>query len=425
VATNLKLPKVVKAETLEITQTKALDWYSDERPNFDGLTYNVTYQDDNFEPRTGGTLGDPKNPYSRQSMPMTDAYPKVSYDANLPTHKRVDVSIGKEGGNVKTANFKIANYYQVLAVEFKEATYPTYFDDDLTVFFSGNSLDKVKVYNELTKSNVKFTVTYDGAGTKTKELTMPQFRANMEWYYNQSGLGGNVGGGVAPTFILNRIIASTDPIDGYDGVNGRILGKQSIFQFGNADVEDQWNVTLQYAPRNFNTSATIGVRVPVTMYLFTGDLEAQRKAQGEVILRGSDEPRAMNPGELDAIKTQWKLVGIYERTSARVPNERRDIDITAQILYDGFYGASWYNSSNARGQFSALTNFVNNASIAASMIGTKAGTMYWPSTSYYQGGNPPDALTTNQVRRDYPLPVFYRGTPIVDEDSVLVNILKP
>jgi len=429
VATNLKLPKVVRAETLEITQTKALDWYSDERPNFDGLTYNVTYQNDNFEPRTGGALGDPKNPYSRQSMPMTDAYPKVSYDANLPTHKRVDVSIGKDGGNVKTANFKIANYYQVLAVEFKEATYPTYFDDDLTVFFSGNSLDKVKVYNELTKSNVKFTVTYDGAGTKTKELTMPQFRANMEWYYNQPGLGS--AGGTVSTFILEKIITTSDDRGFYDtqaGVNGKI----PTYNFINEDVEDEWSVYLEYAPRNFNTSATIGVRVPITMYLFTGDILAQRKAQGSVIIRGSGSTtfagRAASTDEVSAINTQWKLVGTYERTSARVPNQTRDIDITDRMLMDGFWGAS-VGSRVIRSQpkFGPMTNFApatGEWGTNSLIENTVTPTLFWPNVSAYRNGNPADELVRNQIRRDFPLPVFYRGANLVDEDSILVNILR-
>jgi hypothetical protein len=439
VSTGLVLPKVVQADTLEITQTGVVEWYSDERPNFTGLTYNIGYQTDNFE------VGDTKTntneyPYEKKALPMTNAYPRVSYDKDIATNKRVTAIVGDpsqalpSGGslNTKYASFQIDKYYQVESVEFKGANFPPYFDDDLSSFFSGNSLDKSKVYSEFVKSNVKFLVTYDGPSSakRTKEIDMAGFRANMEWYYSQSGLGSVPNVGTASTFILERIVSTSDGWGWNDAsrpVVGGVptVGWVSTYNFGtNPDVEDEWAVWLEYAPRNFNTSATIGVKVPVTMYLFTGDIVAKPKVtKPAAIIRDTaltPTARTFYAGELESIQTQWVLEGTYERASAKVGSEKRDIKLSKDMFYSGFYGASWYNHSYGRGATSALNNFVGGASLD-SMVATNLGTNFLPFIG-------PDELTTiglksGQIRQNYPLPVFYRGGYLVDEDSVLVNIL--
>jgi len=414
VSQQLLINRIYAATKIEITQASSVAWFSDQRPDFTGLTYNVIFD---------GYAG--VGSYKREALPMTAAYPKTDYK-EVVDKKKLTVFVGPYDSSAYTAanimgvtsggqysgswvktDFYLANYYQVKAIEFKGMDDAIFYDDDVTTFFTsaaGTTIDATNVYAQLKKYNVKFEVSYTGTDV-TKSLTMDDFIANSIYYRNLTGLAS---GGNNSAYMLNAIVAATDPLVVDPTGNTSILRVDP-------DDEETWRIYLDYAPLRYNSSASQTI-VPVSLSLYTFQQELRRvEGPGERFIWASDNPRTMNTDELNDIKTKWSLQGQYMKGRQ---TSYKAITLTPQMFYDGYAGTSY--------GWNSLTTGINS-------YRTYSGRVFFPNSSDVGGrwglysaadGSVSMKLKANQIGRDFPLPVYYRGGYLVDEDeSVVVNLV--
>jgi len=423
VSTDLIIPWVVAASSLQITGNAPTDWYADERPDFTGLAYEVIYNEGWItyeQAKTGGTTSvtagssnvtaNPKDAgkYKKIAQTMTSTYPFTDFK-DVKDQKKVIAYINANGTRIESS-FGITNYYEVSGIEFAGGdSWVTYYDDDLGKFYdfnasgvnTGISIDKIK--DEFKKSGVKFNVFYFGG--KTRTITMNQFIANDSWYRSSGlGSGGTWMSGTASSAVL------ISPTSTYGVASNQSYNtyKTPIYNY---DEDDQtWPVTLDYSPARFNGDATLGaVIVEVPIWVWSEDMTRNRKAN-----TGSTNPliwgaasgalRSLGTGpsgetELDAIQAKWELSATYENGRATT---KRAMDISAQMIYDGYSmalgnrstGGSVFNPNNA------YTEFLSMPGVTAS------------------------GLTSGMIGRNWPLPIYYRGVTLYDEDeSPLLDIL--
>jgi hypothetical protein len=427
---NLKIPFVVAASAIDITQVNPVTWFSDQRPDVSGLTYNVAFEAGwsgmgaRWTGTTNGVATGPKTGYKKVAQPMTPVYPLIDYK-DAERDKFLTAIVGRDGtgktgdkDNKVETTFGITNYYGVAAVEFAGFDNPqNYFDDEVNVFFTNNSLDKNKAYNELKKSGAKFKVSYfdpKGNGNKlsdkTNTYTLDEFFANAQWY--NARLGGNS----AMAYMIQSIIIGSDSTTDYK-INAAYESMGNVFKLGgdeNLDDGKSWFVRLDYTPWRYNTSGSQGqVNVPFEMYTFDGDIFAIKDVPGPVTIWGSFGTKAMDEQELKAIKDKWHLEGTYAKEGVR-GTIRKEIDLTAQMFYDGYFGASALN-----GWTSLNTSWATNK-----------GTQFHPNASYGAGYNsmitaPGLIQGSNGVRTDFSLPVYYRGGQAFDDEGIIVDLLAP
>jgi hypothetical protein len=433
----LKIPFVVSASNIDITQTSPVTWYSDMRPDFSNLIYNVAFEAgwSGIGNNSYGVLPDgQKTPYKKISQPMTAVYPKVNYK-DAAKDKFLTAFIGPDditgGGtnnagatNMRKTNFKVDNYYGVAAVEFLRFDSPKdYVDDDLGVFYntSGpnlNKRDEQKIYNELKASGAKFKVSYfdpyaNGNKTvvKDREISIQEFYANSQWF-NQL-----IGNNTDNAYMVKQIIMNDDGIRDFRAGNASSDPLGLVFKL-DEDDEITWNVRLDYVPWSYNSSGAYGqFEVPFQMYTFGGDLRRAKDIPGDVTIWGANNPRAMTQAELDAIKGKWHLEGQYTKGRA---SKWFKIGLTSQMFYDGYYGSSMGTVGWAS---------LNSSYTTADNKQTPGIGDFHPNVSA-RGVNslgPAEGLTSagGGVRRDFPLPVYYRGGYLLDEDEAITVTLIP
>jgi hypothetical protein len=375
ISQDLMIPCVVKADALQVTGNAPKDWYSDDRPDFTGLAYEIIVN----EGWTGiGATANGK--YQKIPQVMSSSYPKVDL-TDVVDQAKIGVSIGT-GGNVLTTSFKITNYYRVASLAYLSADWLDYFDDGVGKFYSSGAIDEAKVHDEFKKSNVKFTVYYFGG--KTRPLTMAEYIANDNWYRTKG-----LGSGTTPMFTTT--IADHQGV-GKDGYNVDVLTYD--------EDEETWYVALNYAPIEFSGNADIAnTDVFVPVWIFNEEVTRDRKADAgpsNPTIKGTDgSARAMTDGELDSIKTKWQLQASYGRGRLTKTNP---LAVTAQMLYDGY-----------------------------EMFGLASGTsMAFTGTTYNPDGTASGyigAVASGKIGRNFPLPIYYRNAYISDEDeTILVDI---
>jgi len=440
----LVIPFVVPASRINITQVNPV-------PNVNGLTYNV-YFDAGWSGLNGNATGLQANGLRTErqkfSQPVTPVYPKIDYtyatrDRQLiaiigkpiserPTAKPAENGWAPDNGedNFATTKFTIDNYYGVAEVKFAGFTNPQdYTHDNLDVFFTGNSIDRRKTFNEMVKSGVKFTISYfnpwesDKKIVKEREIGIEEFYANAQWY------NGLIGNNTTDAYMLQNIIMGNQYPLGEDKMRASYDSMGKIF---NVDTEDgaTWPVWLDYVPWTWNNSVAFSqVAVPFEMYTFGRDLRRVRDVPGPVTIWGSYNAREMTIDDLEGIKAKWHLEGSYTNEKTNT-TKWFPIGLTSDMFYKGWYGA-WSQQENYRATgWTSLNNSV-----------TQLGTfnVFHPNASYGNGGlnsitatNTPGGAFpglnsgTSEQRRDFPLPVYYRGGYLADEDETfLVNVLAP
>jgi len=456
----VRVPMVVGASKIEITQNKKVDWYSDTRADFDGLVYNVIF-DTGWLGLGKNSVADVFNPYLKLENTMNAAFPKVDYKDAMKDKKitvfggptinaggMVTPPTAVRGGNASAyamprnrveTDFMV-NYYGVAAVRLVDANWQVYFDDDLDMFYTNNKIDPEKVFDALKKSNVKFEVSYDHSDRK-ETITTDQYIANNNWYYNLSVSGGAYG--VTSVTLLNDLVVTNDDITWPRSnmtraglaTSSLTQGKTSVLWYGkDEDNEESWRVTLNYIPWNFTNSADYTqVDVPIPLYLFE-ELQVVNKAPGATNLRvgGRDLSSGvqLDNEELRAIANRWDLVGVY--TSGR-NTATRVIPLTHSVIYAGFYGHSvelsgsqsgWAGLDGRTGGFAGYPTGAN-----ISIPGTTPVNVWWPNVSaigYKSVGTPQNniGLAMGEIRKDFVLPLYYRGQKLTDEESILIDLIK-
>jgi hypothetical protein len=122
--------------------------------------------------------------------------------------------------------------------------------------------------------------------------------------------------------------------------------------------------------------------------------------------------------ELNAIKCKWELKGIYQKGRDQ---QRKAVELTLNTFHLGF-AADSYQGNNMPGgvQF-------GYASIADGRV---VETQFWPalgnvsrSSNYSLNWDYANSLQKGEFVRDFPLPVYYRGTGIIDDESIKVILL--
>jgi len=447
----LRIPHIVPADRIEILQPALPNWYADQRPRFDELQYqynvifNEGWQGWPDQAKSGDYARYP-NPLERKLGYMTTDYPKVDYrDANA-IQKTLWVYIGeddpdydtnKEGDSVIETALKINNYFEPFDIKFAGAEWEKggrtgkgFFDDDVDVFFNAGSTvpDAFKVIDQFKKSNVKFDIDYmgDNGAKVTKGMSMEDFYANSQWYYDQKNLGPGTLFGNYSTF-MQRIVYESKGYTSYPGeAKVLVVGDDT-----DDKLESAWSVWLQYAPiAYYKYGGTDVVKVPVELYVYD---EAVAKSLGETpwidnagayTTATAFRSPANNNGrsDFDAIAYKWVLEGSYENTNLNPKKQTKDIALTKEMFYMGYNVASAAGQTarayaiNAAGQgsYSAATNGV--------LMQLGANDSMW---NYSGNFDRETALQTGQFVTDFPLPFYYRGDyrdARDDDESILINI---
>jgi hypothetical protein len=446
----LRIPHVEKAERLEFVQdhNNLPVWYVDKRPQFAGEKYNVYYPVG--WKGWGDTAGDHKEITRRLETASVD-YPKVDY-TNASKEKVLTAYIGSDTptNDLVIGKYLISKYYQVTKVEFDSADWLAagvykdslgiggFFDDDVDAFYSDGDFtkpDPIKVFDQFKKASVKFKVTYNN-GEDSRVMDTYEFVANTEWFYNQSGLGAGADAAYTDykTYMRSKILTS-------DGVDKDIRGGTSVFKF-DPNFEEQWRILVDYSPWSYNNSASgTAANVPIDMYLWDDALEAKPVGSRPVMWAQQDEwsftpDASVSSGysEFESLKNSWQLIGSYTNTKYKAAT--KPIKLTPQMFYYGYFGASWAGDptryQGRLGQNSgwtslndvvtngaALAGFTETQKIKTQLIGGTS--LAFNSSTKFDGWN--NSVGLNQYLSEYPLPVYYRGERLDDEDGITVDLV--
>ena len=454
IVAELKIPHIVPADGIEFTQKAPDIMYSDQRPKFEGLEYNMIFKEgwDGW-PESRKSTADKKNPTYRPLGTMVATYPKVRYDAATAVRTTYWVYVGKDsytykskvdGKSMVETPYTFEHYYEPYDITFAGADWTKggsegkgFFDDDIAAFY-GNATapDVFRIIEQFKKSSVKFNVTYrgdDGARVE-KDMSMADFIDNSRWYYDQLNQGGG-GGGTYSTFVAG-LLKNTDKL--------RLTpdGNTSILNYGedkdNDDNENAWRVWLDYAPIAYSQQAGgTAVEVPVQLYVFS-DAEVKRLGTNPWVERKgptfetsvADMSKARDfrdvqanlRGEFDAIADKWALTGSYEGNGKFLnpSKQSRTIPLTKQMFYAGYGVASWLGMGSDQTE---INNQLNNSSVKAfphlilTQVGANASMWNYSVTLKY--GN---SLDVGDFITAFPLPLYYRQLYEQGEDGVLINL---
>jgi len=411
ISNDLVIPWVVPASSLQITGNAPGEWFADERPDFTGLDYEVIFEEGwyPFASVSGGSTD--KGKYKKVKETMTSSYPFTDI-SKIKDQNKVSAYIGVPGSNsgVVSSSFGIANYYEVMGIEFAGADkWADYFDDDLGKFWDDAGDPKyvklTSVQNEFKKSGVKFNVFYKGG--KQRTITMEQFIANDSWY-RSSGIGGTFSGIGVPTMTGSGGTATGNLIGWASWRVTSLSDNTKIYNYN--EDEYTWLVTLEYAPAKYvngnDAVATLShVNVDIPIWAWAESIDRARVANTGTtnpLIKGvqsGGSPRGLASDEVKAINAKWQLVAKYERGR---DSTTRTMDITAPMIYNGYEYTKGGNLST--------------------------GTVFFPNQGdplfVEQVGGRGTGLVSGEVGRNWPLPIYYRNVPLNDEsESPLVDVL--
>jgi hypothetical protein len=425
----LLLRYVAPALRIHVTGTaKRQVWYSDQRPDFDGLTMEIEYADAAFTAwNTAVNSGDVPGPTlaaTKKTVTMTPAYPKLAMGTPDPANPLRDFNVTQQvpgdaldrkfftvfigrlttpANSDRYAIFTVKEFHHISSVEFDSAVWPDggYFDDDTSKF--ATELDCVA---RLIEGKVKFKVFYFDGHTRT--IDMDEFLGNV-----------NFDAGMIQGSVNNYPSSWTTAFPGeLQWVDDDTLG---IVTF----------LTIEYTPWfKYDVGGTAyttvaGISIPVPVFEFTDAMIARRKAGSgpnnvRVIPLGNPVGGALNRlniantgaaqefGEppvlvaansgtnlLRAINDKWELVGTYSRGGT---DREKVMKVTKEMLADG---------QDEEDNLSNGYIYLNEESLG---LGT-----YFPAT-----------IATGQIGRNYPLPIKYRGAMLDrDPDGTVVVDLTP
>jgi len=410
----LKLSRVVRASGISITGATPKEWYSDDRPDFSGLTYEIIV--DAGWPAYGKADTDTSGGYKKISQKMASAYPYV--DISTIGSKYVTVSVteppvtGTSGANANTSThsnltttFEVPTYYKVYSVQYTgNATWVDYLDSDIGKFGAlstphtpaSYTADYSKIKSEFVTSKVMFTVTYEGG--RTREINMDKFYANDKWYRE-----------TWPSLAY----LSGNTVISVGGVKyGANPATPATYTYGvdlfDIDEDTQvWEIVLEYAPAAYSGNATLShVFVDVPIWQFNEEAKPEKKSgggPGNPMIKGYTTAQSpIDAGDLDAIKVKWQLSGQYINGRA---TKDKAITITDQMIYDG------YEAFLNPGGVASLTHTGTTFFPSQNLIGTDSWSKFEDT-----------AVASGQARRDFPLPLFYRGVLLEDDETIYVDI---
>jgi hypothetical protein len=470
----LEIPMVVPASRLAVTQRNAgpVNWYSDARPDFSRLAYNVEFDEGWLGLGTKSVAGKPNTFIKTDEMPMVASYPNVDYgplfDGSLKRTKKAVVYIGADATSPWTNNRKstgtvnISNYYEIMGITANNTPTGQYFDDDINRFFKVDGEGKAqrdannvpeadvqKIYDLFVAGGVTFKVTYEGDGGD-KTISMKEFVDNSNWYRRQQNKD--------PTSTyINELVLGNDGIDARGIYETLRLGED-------ADDETIWSVYLDYAPLAYSQQfGTTGVQVRVPIYSFANALSVEQRYPGtpypEITTNigdidptdsGAGKARAMTDRELDGLKRVWKLLGEYEGPGGTA---QKEITLTKDLFYAGYFGSSVVLDTTKKNAWSSMnpwdskvmknTNYyisktktwyddnyqaddysINNAVLGAVFMPDMA--FYKKAWNYSGNFNKNTSAQAWDRIRSFPLPVYYRGAYLQDDTGILVDVIaKP
>jgi len=420
ISNNLKVPMVVEAARFDIHSPTPQDWYSDARPEFKGVTYEIQYPDkfavfaDGMDPDAEDWTG---RYWKTKPQPMTPVYPFIDLRdaaAYKKVYAYIDASLDPGavyGTNPLVSSFDIANYYELENIVPSTEKWADFYDDDIAAFYntsidrtdqigtvSVGGLDPNKVLAALRKSNVKFEATYIGSD-KTNTYTVDQFVANNAWFYSQSSLTDDAFGGTQNN--LNTIVV---------GGGGLSVETSSNLSILIVDEETYtWEVTVEYAPLAYSKNAWVAAQIPVPIevWMFAEEVERKQISNAAVTLPAYNTSITFGDEELRAIKKKWALTASYTKGETGT----REIPLTKEMFWDANYAMGVGSTiANASERFYGYSSFFPNASYAEF-----AETVTGFNVSLQKG----------QIGRDFPLPVYYRGV-LLEQDAdmgILVNLI--
>jgi len=452
ITAQLRIPHIVAADRIEFLQEAPDVMYADQRPQFEGIGYNMVFEEgwDGW-PESRKSTDTKKNPTYRPKGTMQASYPKVRYDTATAVRKTYWVYVGDTTYTYRTkaamveTPYTFKHYFEPFDITFAGAKWEQggserkgFFDDDIEVFYTNTSVDVLKVIDQFTKSSVKFKVTYKDVEADTrleKELSMEDFITNSQWYYDRLNQGPAAGGGNYSTFVAGLL-------KGTDGLRLTPDGNTSIFNYGadrvNPDDNEQaWIVRLDYAPIAYSQQgARTPVDVPVQLYVLDDATVLRLGGIPWVERKGNDltttvaqmgairdfRPVTANlRGEFDVIADKWALTGSYTGSKFLTPNKQdRTIPLTKQMLYAGYGVASWLGVNST---LTEITAQLGAGSVKAfpNQILTQVGAnaSMWNSSIKLNYGH---SLDDGDFITAFPLPLYYRELYEEGEDGVLINL---
>jgi len=445
-------PMVVPADYFYRTGDTAVEWYSDTRPDYTGLTFNVTFDTDWKGLGRNSIAGKPNQTFNK-TVEGSAAFPPT-YFSKAASEQKLIVYLGKldpatvenaQKGSRADATNLVSNvvpvkYYGVLDVKLASADWQVYFDDDLDVngeqqFYTSGNVDAQKIFAALKKSNAKFEVSYKepngGKAAKTNTWDADQYLANNAWYYNLSK-----GSQVTDITMYKDMVVGDDgktwlrndmDFQSYGSpTNSLTQGATSVLWYGRDEAyPDSWKVRLNYIPWRFNNSADytqFDVAIPI--YQFAEDVKAIDIGSNRVTIYGKDDEASINPDEFKGISDRWYLEAKY--TLGKVTTTKK-IGITSTMLYAGYYGASIEQGGSQSGWAGLNGQFGDTGLL--SVPGTGDLTVWHPNISasgYASVGTSEAAVAipNGQFRREFSLPIWYRGINLSEEDNGIIVDLQ-
>jgi len=417
-----QLPGVIGLTGLAFTNSGTIDWYADQRPDFEKLGLRGQYDwvvDKDGKVRWGVTnptetpADDPSQWDKRKSeaknIPITEGYPAmdrsmvaisgsfkvgIGYSSAAGSYgslKWIDkaglfgtTGTGHEYDWVVGAN---AKFYKIESVKFtgSEGEFSA-FDDDTDLADStidgGVAKGNAAKLKKAQTAKPKFEVTYEGG--KKQTLTWDDFYYNV-WYTL----------GVKPT--ADYLFYSVGTKNPSASTNTDYVPETLAFN----EDDQTWPVLMKYVPKDYGTSditydGTVKISLPV--YTFS-ELQPNPVQKGDNLLvlykdgiNDIDTLDTVSTGKLlTAIKDKWTLTGMYESADGK------QYPKTLKFDKDMFNKANFSGGTNGV----ILTSPELRAAIA-NASGTASG------------------LTL--IGENFALPLVYRGEPLSEDETVLVDI---
>jgi hypothetical protein len=372
VSDELKLPGIIPMTTLNLTTKEPVDWYADQKPDFNNFVLQGYY-----EWNTGDKYNASATPNTStwKNIPMSLAYPPID-TSKLPTQKTITVDIDKGGLNAMSVEISVRNYFLVANITYAGAVGAFFgFDDSINYsglgLACGNAAIKKRVLDLAAAAKLNFDVTYTD-GKPAKRLSWDEYFANV--YYTNDKLGTPVNAFYDAFFF------------GDDGLN--TAGDQLNWN----DDDYTWTFVMKYVPKEYGNETYRGVfNIALPVYEFQTLSSAAKKYPGgdNVLTEFAGTVTGMSAGLLAGINDNWTLTANYERNR---DTKSRTIGFTTAMFTD--YGtASGGSTIDLRGT-GELSGIVSSASGVA------------PGTTSFE--------------RNWPLPLVYRGEELVSDDETVV-----
>ena len=407
----VNLKGVIPIAVILPPSASGVNWYSDRPPDMRDIKLTAVYAWDGaadaavrFQKTPDANVSNPPGAYTRQEkeIPTTYGYPVVVMPDKSKTKEWV-AYINRGGTNEKSAKFTLANYYQVVSVEYVDDDPDTFYilDDESKYVYLGLASSNFKpnsansdMVKKLTLINPKFKVNYtDNAPSRT--IDWNEFRTNVLYATDNKAKDDD--------FFIYRDASG-------ESINGS--------QYYNTDTE-MFEFRMMYVPIEFGVGGyNGGVDVRIAVYAFD-DLDpvtpkypaAQTYAfwqSSPVTLRstaGTTSSEKLGKNVFDLIDFHWKLTGAYAHQGKTIHEE---IKLTPAM----FNNARGANAGVALWGTGVLSGLVSNYTANA------------PGQNSRFLGGLSSGMGISEEERDWPLPLTYRGATLTDAEETVRVILQ-